>query len=149
MGCWSDSQLLQQGMLLSASLPQDQHSGGCRAPAGLAPGACLPGARDCWQLLLLLLPSSAAGRTPASSCWVQVIWAEGFKQPFMIQKRDGGFGYDTTDLACLRQRVHVRTLPPAWLHALSSAACGKVPALLAPLFCAERVSLRECSLCAC
>ena len=40
-----------------------------------------------------------------SVCTLQVIWVEGIKQPFMIQKSDGGFGYDTTDMAALRQRV--------------------------------------------
>ena len=26
--------------------------------------------------------------------------------PLMVQKTDGGFGYDTTDMACIRQRLH-------------------------------------------
>ena len=28
------------------------------------------------------------------------------KVPLMVQKTDGGYGYDTTDLAALRYRVH-------------------------------------------
>ncbi|KAK9813474.1 hypothetical protein WJX73_001024 [Symbiochloris irregularis] len=35
----------------------------------------------------------------------KVIWVEGIKAPFMIQKRDGGYGYDTTDLAAIRHRL--------------------------------------------
>ena len=36
----------------------------------------------------------------------QVVWVEGEKVPLMVQKTDGGFGYGTTDMAALRQRVH-------------------------------------------
>ncbi len=35
----------------------------------------------------------------------QVVWVEGEKVPLMVQKSDGGFGYGTTDMAALRQRV--------------------------------------------
>ena len=35
----------------------------------------------------------------------QVVWVEGDKVPLMVQKTDGGFGYGTTDMAALRQRV--------------------------------------------
>ncbi len=35
----------------------------------------------------------------------QVVWVEGEKVPLMVQKTDGGFGYGTTDMAALRQRV--------------------------------------------
>ncbi len=34
-----------------------------------------------------------------------VVWVEGFEAPLIIQKRDGGYGYATTDLAALRYRV--------------------------------------------
>lgn len=30
------------------------------------------------------------------------------KVPFMIQKTDGGFNYDTTDLAAIRYRIDVK-----------------------------------------
>ena len=35
-----------------------------------------------------------------------MVWVEGEKVPLMVQKSDGGFGYGTTDMAALRQRVH-------------------------------------------
>ncbi len=38
-------------------------------------------------------------------CAPQVVWVEGEKVPLMVQKSDGGFGYGTTDMAALRQRV--------------------------------------------
>ena len=31
---------------------------------------------------------------------------DGIKVPLMIQKSDGGFGYGTTDMAAVRQRIH-------------------------------------------
>jgi arginyl-tRNA synthetase len=34
-----------------------------------------------------------------------VVWTEGLTAPLIVQKSDGGFGYATTDLAALRQRV--------------------------------------------
>ncbi|SDB80669.1 arginyl-tRNA synthetase [Raineyella antarctica] len=34
-----------------------------------------------------------------------VVWVEGFDAPMIVQKRDGGYGYDATDLAALRHRV--------------------------------------------
>lgn len=34
-----------------------------------------------------------------------MVWVEGEKVPLMVQKTDGGFGYGTTDMAALRQRV--------------------------------------------
>ncbi len=37
---------------------------------------------------------------------LQVIFVEGIEVPLMIMKSDGGFGYGTTDLACIRHRVH-------------------------------------------
>lgn len=37
---------------------------------------------------------------------------EGQKTPLMIRKSDGGYGYGTTDMATLNQRIHVM----AWLH---------------------------------
>ena len=54
---------------------------------------------------------SAAGRVcwqwqPSSLGPAQVVWVEGEKVPLMVQKTDGGFGYGTTDMAALRQRVH-------------------------------------------
>jgi arginyl-tRNA synthetase len=36
-----------------------------------------------------------------------VVWVERFEAPLIIQKRDGGFGYGTTDLAALRYRTQV------------------------------------------
>ncbi len=38
----------------------------------------------------------------------QVVWVAGSKQPLMVRKSDGGFGYGTTDMAALEQRIHVR-----------------------------------------
>lgn len=35
------------------------------------------------------------------------IFLEGFEVPLMIQKSDGGYNYDTTDMAALRQRIEV------------------------------------------
>ncbi len=35
----------------------------------------------------------------------KVVWVDGHEHPLIIQKSDGGFGYATTDLAALRQRV--------------------------------------------
>ena len=35
----------------------------------------------------------------------KVVWVEGQDHPLIVQKSDGGFGYATTDLAALRQRV--------------------------------------------
>lgn len=34
-----------------------------------------------------------------------VVWVEGFDAPMIVRKRDGGFGYDATDLAAIRHRV--------------------------------------------
>lgn len=36
-----------------------------------------------------------------------VVWVDGFDAPMIVQKRDGGFGYDATDLAAIRHRVDV------------------------------------------
>ena len=42
-----------------------------------------------------------------SELWAQVIWVPKEKVPLMIRKSDGGYGYGTTDMAALRQRIHV------------------------------------------
>ena len=34
-----------------------------------------------------------------------MIFVDGYKVPLMIQKSDGGFGYGTTDMAAIRQRI--------------------------------------------
>ena len=34
-----------------------------------------------------------------------VLWVEGFDAPLIIRKSDGGYGYDTTDMAAIRHRV--------------------------------------------
>lgn len=34
-----------------------------------------------------------------------VLWVEGFDAPLIIRKSDGGYGYDTTDMAAIRRRV--------------------------------------------
>ena len=34
-----------------------------------------------------------------------VLWVEGFDAPLIIRKSDGGYGYDTTDMAAIRYRV--------------------------------------------
>ncbi|CAB3377557.1 Hypothetical predicted protein [Cloeon dipterum] len=36
----------------------------------------------------------------------QIMWADGCKIPLTIIKSDGGFTYDTSDMACVRYRVH-------------------------------------------
>ena len=33
------------------------------------------------------------------------VFVEGFNAPMIVRKRDGGFGYSTTDLAAVRRRV--------------------------------------------
>lgn len=35
----------------------------------------------------------------------KIMWAEGVSVPFTIVKSDGGFTYDTSDLATIRQRI--------------------------------------------
>ena len=37
---------------------------------------------------------------------------EGQKTPLMIRKSDGGYGYGTTDMATLYNRIHVSTWQP-------------------------------------
>ena len=34
-----------------------------------------------------------------------VLWVDGFDAPLIIRKSDGGYGYDTTDMAAIRHRV--------------------------------------------
>ena len=34
-----------------------------------------------------------------------VVWTEGVENPLIVQKSDGGYGYATTDLAALKQRL--------------------------------------------
>ena len=36
----------------------------------------------------------------------KVVFVEGYKVPLTVVKSDGGFTYDTSDLAALQQRVH-------------------------------------------
>jgi len=36
----------------------------------------------------------------------KLIFVEGFPSPLMLQKSDGGFGYDSTDMAALKYRLH-------------------------------------------
>ena len=50
----------------------------------------------------------------SASCWrkeiagaSQVVWVPKEKVPLMVRKSDGGFGYGTTDMATLRQRIQV------------------------------------------
>ena len=38
---------------------------------------------------------------------LQVVWVPKEKVPLMVRKSDGGFGYGTTDMATLRQRIQV------------------------------------------
>ena len=42
-----------------------------------------------------------------------VLWVEGFDAPLIIRKSDGGYGYDTTDMAAIRHRV--RELRADWI----------------------------------
>lgn len=35
----------------------------------------------------------------------KLVWAEGISVPLTVQKSDGAFTYDTSDLACLRHRI--------------------------------------------
>jgi arginyl-tRNA synthetase len=35
----------------------------------------------------------------------QIMWAEGCKIPLTVIKSDGGFTYDTSDMACVKYRV--------------------------------------------
>ena len=48
-----------------------------------------------------LLASGIAERSDGAVC----IFVDGIKVPLIIQKSDGGFGYATTDLAAIKQRV--------------------------------------------
>ncbi len=49
-------------------------------------------------------------------CASQVVWVPKEKVPLMVRKSDGGFGYGTTDMATLRQRIQVR-------HAAMPVSC--------------------------
>ena len=48
-----------------------------------------------------------------------VVFVEGFEAPLIIRKRDGGFGYGTTDLAAVRYRT--RELRAQWLIYVTDA----------------------------
>ena len=41
------------------------------------------------------------------SFWRVFLNREGEPLPLMIQKSDGGYNYDTTDMAAIRQRIEV------------------------------------------
>ncbi|KAL3909808.1 MAG: hypothetical protein SGILL_007937 [Bacillariaceae sp.] len=46
-----------------------------------------------------------AGRLKIEEGGAKCVWVEGHKYPLMLQKSDGGFGYDSTDMAALKYRL--------------------------------------------
>ncbi|WP_220253856.1 arginine--tRNA ligase [Candidatus Similichlamydia laticola] len=60
----------------------------------------------CDQLQEMVADLREAGHVDLSD-GASCIFVEGHEMPYMIQKSDGGFNYDTTDLAALRYRVEV------------------------------------------
>ncbi len=57
-------------------------------------------------LLADLVRDMEAAGVAVEDAGAKVVWVEGVEHPLIVQKSDGGFGYATTDLAALRQRVH-------------------------------------------
>lgn len=48
---------------------------------------------------------AAAGKLEDEQGGAKVVRIEGFKVPLMLQKSDGGYGYDSTDMAALKYRL--------------------------------------------
>jgi len=61
----------------------------------------------------------------------QIMWAEGWKIPLTVIKSDGGFTYDTSDMACVKYRVEEEK--GDWLIYVVDA--GQVSINLSPKFC--------------
>ena len=57
-------------------------------------------------LLADLVKDMESAGVAVEDAGAKVVWVEGIEHPLIIQKSDGGFGYATTDLAALRQRVN-------------------------------------------
>ena len=47
-----------------------------------------------------------AGMIKIEEGGAKCVFTEGYKVPLMLQKSDGGFGYDSTDMAALKHRLH-------------------------------------------
>ncbi|KAG7374686.1 arginyl-tRNA synthetase [Nitzschia inconspicua] len=47
-----------------------------------------------------------AGKLSIEEGGAKCVWVEKFPIPLMLQKSDGGFGYDSTDMAALKYRLH-------------------------------------------
>jgi arginyl-tRNA synthetase len=47
-----------------------------------------------------------AGKLSVEDGGAKCVWVEKFNIPLMLQKSDGGFGYDSTDMAALKHRLH-------------------------------------------
>jgi arginyl-tRNA synthetase len=47
-----------------------------------------------------------AGMIKIEEGGAKCVFVDGFKVPLMLQKSDGGFGYDSTDMAALKYRLH-------------------------------------------
>lgn len=45
------------------------------------------------------------GKLTTEEGGAKCVWVEGFQIPLMLQKSDGGFGYDSTDMAALKYRL--------------------------------------------
>lgn len=97
----------------------------------------------CFHILSLvsamLVPTIFPSMAPMAMCVIhsrinataltrQFCGAQGMKQPLMIQKSDGGFGYGTTDMAAITHRVQtekvVLALPPPPPYYRAHAAGG-------------------------
>jgi arginyl-tRNA synthetase len=47
-----------------------------------------------------------AGKLSIEEGGAKCVWVDKFQIPLMLQKSDGGFGYDSTDMAALKYRLH-------------------------------------------
>ncbi|GFR83245.1 arginine--tRNA ligase, cytoplasmic [Elysia marginata] len=57
------------------------------------------------RMVSLVKDLQESGRTELDEEGRRVMYVEGFTVPLMIVKSDGGFTYDTSDLACIKQRL--------------------------------------------
>ena len=47
----------------------------------------------------------AAGILTSEEGGAKCVWVDGYPQPLMLQKSDGGYGYDSTDMAAIKYRI--------------------------------------------
>ena len=64
----------------------------------------------------------------------KIMWAEGIQVPLTVIKSDGGFTYDTSDMAAIRQRVHEEAAD--WLVYVTDA--GQATHFQSFFACAEK-----------